>query len=60
MKSDIYNFTVKFDRYHSEDDEIVKTNYGDVTRDTLRKQFIAELQEAYDVSGMAGFFEVID
>jgi hypothetical protein len=59
---DQYTITVRFTRYHSDDDEIIsRSNPGrGVTPETMREQLARELQEAYNHGFLAGHFEVLN
>ena len=57
-----YHILVRFDREYSDDlcyaqERMKKT--GSSLEAAIREQFIAELQEAFDMSGMAGHYEII-
>jgi hypothetical protein len=57
---DEYTLIVKFTRSKAEDEEIAKRNYPhDTLPAALRWQFIAEMQEAYEMGGISGGFQVL-
>jgi hypothetical protein len=61
MSQDSYTFTVKFERYLSEDEELAQESFPELAPvESLRRQFIKELQAAYDNEGMSGRFVVLD
>lgn len=62
MKTRIYRYTVVFDRF--DDDDYAQLDVGESGHDGTGadavRQFVAEMQEAIDQSGLpAGFFEVV-
>jgi hypothetical protein len=58
---DDHTFTVRFLRSHTDEDEAAHEAFpNDPLKLALRKQFIRELQVAYDSVGIGGSFEVLE
>ena len=60
-EADTYQITVRFTRSFSDDIGVVKPRPGESVKDALIRQFVTELQSAYDHPdvGIAGRFQVM-
>ena len=60
QRPDSYSVVVVFERFHSDDDDILAAKGWSIDQKHLAKQIAAELQEVgYNAGGMAGFFQVM-